>query len=107
MKTLSNDLQALSSTLSPQTIIKLFEALSVQQSALNSTLWSVIDSPNTPRETRFALSAILAGSESALVDEGNLDQITLEATQSALEAESASGVQVARSALLRKSESTT
>jgi hypothetical protein len=64
-----------------------------------AALWSIIDSPNTPRDTRFSLSSILASTSSALIGEGNLDYITLEATQHALDIGSLPAVEVVTSAL--------
>jgi hypothetical protein len=83
----------------------LFEATGkyAPSSKLATSLWSVIDSPNTPRETRFALSNILAATaDSTFVGEGVLDQITLEATETALS--TSAGVEVAVSAIKRSSE---
>lgn len=95
------------SALTPQVVIELFEAASasspIDEPALSASLWSAINSPNTPRESRFALSGILASSHSSLAREESLDQITLEATQTALEVGTPSAIAVSKSAVARSS----
>jgi hypothetical protein len=92
--------------LSPALVIALLAALSESQAEGSAnTLWSLVESTDVPRDTRFALAQGVLGSPSArLVYDGSLDGIALEATQVALSEGSLAATALAKASVRRSGE---